>query len=283
MAFGQSVRYATEMSDSIVPAPHSLAKKPLAEAIFELRWALRPGDFPGIQDDPGFRILVGRYYDKIRNDYGTTVDLPAARVPESMTPHAVRHQFRAGQNQWPLTQIGPGVVTFNETKAYTWEGFSTNVSKIVNALFTAYPTDIVPLIPIQIMLRYVNTVLYNPLEADKPLLQFLGDNLHTSLVMEPLLFDEPDQANSPSNIMLTLSYKLDTIQGSGSLLFVNGEQEGKPAIVWEINIMTKEGNTPKIPEDINAWIVKAHAIAENWFFTLCRGDLLGRFEGSDEK
>jgi uncharacterized protein (TIGR04255 family) len=64
---------------------------------------------------------------------------------------------------------------------------------------------------------------------------------------------------------------------------VNGEQEGKPAIVWEINIMTKEGNTPKIPEDINAWIVKAHAIAENWFFTLCRGDLLGRFEGSDEK
>lgn len=270
------------MSSDVVPEPHNLAKKPLAEAIFELRWALRKGSGP-VEEDPGFRILVGRYYDRIRNDYRTAVDLPVSQVPESMTPYAVRHQFRAAPDQWPVTQIGPGVVTFNETTAYDWKPFREKVSRIVQSLFDAYPTDISALTPTQVTLRYMNAVLFDPSTSDRPILTFIKDFLHASILVDPLLFDEPEQANSPTNVLLNLTYAINKVQGIGSLLFVKGEQEGKPAIIWEINIRTKDEYCPTSPNDIDEWLGKAHEVAEKWFFTLCRGTLLKSFEGADEK
>ncbi len=270
------------MNNYVLPKPRNLAKKPLAEAIFELRWALRKGAGPG-EEDPGFRILVGRYYDRIRNDYRTTIDLPISQVPESMTPYGVRHQFRAGPDQWPVTQIGPGVLTFNETTAYDWVPFREKVSRIVQSLFDAYPTDIAALTPTQVTLRYVNSILFDPSTSDRPILTFLKDFLHTSILIDPLLFDDTELANSPTNALLTLTYAMDMIHGTGALLFAKGEQEGKPAIIWEINITAKDGDCPRNPIDIDEWIKKAHDVAEKWFFTLCRGDLLKSFEGSDEK
>ena len=51
------------MSDSEIPAPRDLPNKPLVEAIFEFRWALQSNPAGG--HDPGFRILLGRFYDRV--------------------------------------------------------------------------------------------------------------------------------------------------------------------------------------------------------------------------
>ena len=51
-----------------IPERHPLENKPLVEAIFELRWALEAQQ-PGIALDPGFRIFLGRYYDRVRAEY----------------------------------------------------------------------------------------------------------------------------------------------------------------------------------------------------------------------
>lgn len=48
------------MTDDCIPQPHELANKPLVEALFELRWELEPGDHPGVERDPGFKILRKR-------------------------------------------------------------------------------------------------------------------------------------------------------------------------------------------------------------------------------
>lgn len=55
-----------------------LPNKPLAEAIFELRWALDEKRVQGLAVDPGFRLLVGRYYDRVKGNYPSVVDLPTA-------------------------------------------------------------------------------------------------------------------------------------------------------------------------------------------------------------
>ena len=101
-----------------------LPNKPLAEAIFELRWALNDVG-PGFSDDPGWQLLPGLYYSKVRDTYPHQVSLPATHLPTEVSGHMVRHQFRVGADKWPLTQLGPGILTVNETEGYTvWEDFS---------------------------------------------------------------------------------------------------------------------------------------------------------------
>lgn len=93
-----------------------LANKPLVEAVFELRWALKKNG--PLTSDPGFQLFQGRYYDRIKETFPFAKSLPAAEVPEAMTGHTVRQQFRASEEGWPVTQIGPGILTVNETVAY---------------------------------------------------------------------------------------------------------------------------------------------------------------------
>ena len=112
------------MVTDIVPESHDLPNKPLVEALFELRW--KP-DEDASRGQTAFRLFFGRYYDKIREGYPEIEDLPASQVPEALTPNIVRHRFRARPNQWPLTQIGPGILTVNETEKYKWDSFRERI------------------------------------------------------------------------------------------------------------------------------------------------------------
>ena len=55
----------------------NLTKKPLIEAVFEVRWQLREHkQQPEIKQDPGFKFLVGSYYERVKEKYPTTFELP---------------------------------------------------------------------------------------------------------------------------------------------------------------------------------------------------------------
>ena len=123
------------MQDNEIPKPRELPNKPLVEAIFELRWKLRELAPQMPAHDPGFRIALGRYYDMVRKDYPAMVDLPTSQVPEDMTAYAVRHQFRVKEDKWPLTQLGPGILSVNETDGYTWETFKPRLEAAVKAIY----------------------------------------------------------------------------------------------------------------------------------------------------
>src|SRR3954453_16834026 len=100
------------MQTDAIPTPQNLPKKPLVEAWFELRWKIDENPKrKGIVSN----ILLGRYYDKIRTSYPAPEELSAAMVPEEMIPYTARHRFRAAEMQWPLTQLGLGILTVNDT------------------------------------------------------------------------------------------------------------------------------------------------------------------------
>src|SRR5437773_12485491 len=105
-----------------IPNPHPLPKKPLVEAIFELRWVLQqPSEGEAI--DPGFPIFLGRFYDKVSSDFPESENQPAALMPEMMTPYVVRNRFRKTTGGWPLVQIGTGIFSVNDTEGYDWSTF----------------------------------------------------------------------------------------------------------------------------------------------------------------
>ena len=56
------------MSEELIPEREDLPNKPLVEAIFEVQWALSSVEGQA-EVDPGFRILLGRLYDRVRSEY----------------------------------------------------------------------------------------------------------------------------------------------------------------------------------------------------------------------
>ncbi len=260
--------------------PSHLPNAPLAEAIFELRWELEPRP-PGIQHDPGFRLLLGRYYDRIRERYPFAQDLAVSQVPEDLAAYAVRHQFRAGKEAWPVTQLGPGILTVNETHAYEWDKFQPLLLESISATFESYPSDIRKFTPAHAELRYVNAI---PIEDASAviLLDYLREKLHIDLSIQADLFENPNASKAAGSLNLNLGYELDQPKGVGTLLFATGTSEGKPALIWQIQVRSLKEHAPKSAEEFEPWLSAAHGLIEKWFFTLCDGPLLESFRRKPE-
>ncbi len=47
--------------------------------------------------------------------------------------------------------------------------------------------------------------------------------------------------------------------------------------MWE-TIVHSSSNFPKLVNELNEWLTKAHGITNDWFFKLIEGDLLERFK-----
>jgi uncharacterized protein (TIGR04255 family) len=257
-----------------------LLNKPLAEAIFELRWALDEKSRQGLPVDPGFRLLVGRYYDHVKGDYPNVIDLPAAQIPEELTAYTVRHQFRASRDGWPVTQLGPGIVTVNETTAYSWETFKPRILSAIAALLDSYPREIAPCVPNEVMLRYLNATPV-PTQAEGSLLGFLKESLHTTVSLEPTLFPSSKVAESPLGFNLNVVYPLEKPLGVITLTLALGKSHDVPSLIWELSVRSKGPHAPQERNQFETWTVDAHEMIENWFFLLCRGNLLDRFKGRD--
>jgi uncharacterized protein (TIGR04255 family) len=265
------------MTQDLIPKPHELANKPLVEAIFELRWALESGELPGIQRDRGFRILFGRYYERVRKEYPEVVDLPSSVIPEELSAYVVRHQFWTAKGVWPVTQIGPGVMTVNETAGYTWEGFRPRVMKAVEYLFASYPLDIADLRPVRAELQYIDALAFDPKQED--FFAYLEESLHTRISIDGNLFHDSVESKKPIGFNLRLAFPLSNPKGIGVFSFSEGTRDDKPAVIWNTIVRSFEEHTPCQPEEIEKWLGAAHEITDKWFFTLARGKLMSIFEG----
>ena len=112
-----------------------LKHAPLVEAIFEARWAPPAGTTV----DSNYKLFVGRFFDRLLKKYPEPEDLPTASMPEAFVYGQVQQRFRAEKGGWPVVQVGPGVVTVNDTTRYSWENFQPRCSEVVDTVFEAYP------------------------------------------------------------------------------------------------------------------------------------------------
>lgn len=261
------------MANDVIPESHDLANKPLVEAMFELRW--KTDEHPS-KGQTAFRLLFGRYYDRVRGTYPEVEDLPASQVPEALTPHIVRHRFRSGPNQWPLTQIGAGILTVNETEKYKWDPFREKIGGSLTALFESYPTDISPFAPTQVELRYINLLPFDVWNGG--ITDFIANNLHTTISLDEKLFDGPRDTSRETGLDFSMSLRLKKPEGIGTLMFGTGESDNKTGILWQIIIRTHPRSVPQSCDDIIKWTDDAHDVVDRWFFTLARGSLMDSFD-----
>ena len=171
-----------------------LNNKPLVEAIFELRWQLL--DEPnGYIYDPHYKLLVGQVYEKIKHIYPFHQTLPQASMPDEISAYIVQHRFRIEENKWPLMQIGPGIITLNETQSYHWDDFKKRIADLIDTIFSIYPSNNSGLKPNGLLLRYINAIDFNFGEND--IFAFFKDQLKTNITFHESLFHETGVKNQP--------------------------------------------------------------------------------------
>jgi uncharacterized protein (TIGR04255 family) len=249
-----------------------LRNPPLGEAIFEIRWQLQEST-PGLTNDPYYNLLIGMLYGKLEEQYPFHQQLPTASIPAEMLAGIVQHRFRAAEDKWPLFQLGPGVLTVNDTRGYTWNDFKGRVLEVVNALFGVYPSS---LVIINVVLRYINAIEFN--FSNENIFEFLRERLKTDISLHPPLFEESDVQKAPVGFDCRFAFDCTKPKSTINLRFARGKRQEHDTLVWEAFASTPSDHVPELPSGLEAWLEGAHDVLENWFFKLAEGDLLRSFE-----
>jgi len=254
-----------------------LLNPPLAEAIFELRWELLSDQQTGRFRDVAYPMMYGRIYERLKKDFPLIEDLPSTQVHPEAGPFVVRHRLRKEKNGWPLVQIGPGIITVNEDKSYSWTSFQQLILRLVDSIVDLYPSSSLPLNLIKSEIRYINGIPFD-LQKEHPL-NFLAEKLHLKVEVDPEIFAHNEIDEKPNGVSLNLAYALNRPVGNFALSANLGQVLERPALIVQTVIQSLGETVPQDKENFEPWLSQAHMVAENCFQSLCKGALMQRFYG----
>jgi uncharacterized protein (TIGR04255 family) len=252
----------------------NLKNKPLVEAILEVRWNISndPVKFP-LGFDPNNTLLLGRFSERAEKDYPVRELLPNSQVPDIMVPFMVQHRFRKSPNGWPLVQIGPGIMTVNETAGYTWATFKPLCENAVKYLFEAYP-DKNSFKAQDVVLRYIDAV---DVDFEKEnIFSFLEKKMKTTISLPENLFAGTDIEANPRGFNWQVSFFYKKV-GNITVQFGMGVSNNKPSLIWETLVQSTPNILLAVPSDFSVWLENAHNVTHDLFFKLIDGELKERF------
>jgi len=245
------------------------------EAIFELRWELQEPQ-SGMKVDPHYKILIGRIYDKVSAEYPFHEQLPTATMPDEIAAYIVQHRFRKEKEKWPLIQIGPGIITLNDTDSYVWEDFEKRVINVIDTLFQTYPEAEKNLKINGLLLRYIDAVEFD--YGKNRIFDFLKEKMKINLEVHRRLFEGTGVEDSPLNFATRFAFTSTKPKGAVHLGFARGRKKDSDALIWETMVQSIGDDAPKTRDGIISWVRDSHSLADDWFFKIIEGELEKRFE-----
>jgi uncharacterized protein (TIGR04255 family) len=253
-----------------------LLHPPLLETIFEVRWELVNDEKNGRMHDPSYPMMYGRFYERVKKDFPIIEDLPSTQAHPDATPYVPRHRLRKEKNGYPLLQVGPGVITVNQARGYSWDAFRLLILRVVEAIVELYPEG-ARLNFIKCELRYVNGIRFD-LARENPL-AFLGEKLHMKVELDPEIFAQTGMNERPNALGLNLAFALEKPMGNLAISVSLGQFEGKPAMIQQTLIHSFGELVPSDVESFTPWLDEAHGAAESCFQVFCKGELMEKFAG----
>lgn len=251
-----------------------LKNKPLIEVIFEMRWELEE-KAPNIFVDPHHKLLLGRFYERLGEIYPYHEELSTASVPDEISYYITKQRLRSAENDWPLIQIGPGIITLNETTKYKWEDFRERISQMLKTFLESYPNS-EKLIFNKLLLRYIDGIEFN--YEKNNILDFLAEKMKTNINLHNKLFEKTGVINAPENVDLRFSFPSETPKGLVQVRFAKGKKEEKDFLMWETMVHSFDDDVRSSKEEIMKWVDESHDLSGDWFFKIIEGELEERFK-----
>jgi len=250
------------MDNSHIP---KLLSAPLQEVIFELRWKLNFDPQSQVYVDKEFQFAFANFSGLSANKLKHKVLLKSSAVPDFLFVNRPVYQFWAGENQYPVFQLGPGVFTVNETdKNYEWKHFRELILEGIEWLKKSY-SGMLDLSMAE--LRYIDAIEVTD-DNQKDLSKFIVNNLKIEInnqIIDHRLTD----------IQLHQRFKIDN-ENSLSLLVTNGLKNNNQAKA--IILQTSYNKTTNITfENLTVWIDVAHNTCSSLFKQMISKNLYEQF------
>lgn len=239
-----------------------LKNAPLKEAIFELFWT-SPLDHTGFPIDNEFDLAQGKFSSIISSAFPTHKRIFPANSPVKMYGRPF-HQFWKGEVKWPVTQLGPGILTVNDTNEnYIWDpNYRNDIHAAINALNNSYSKK---LSFNKVSLKYIDTV---DIPSTENITNFIGKNLQTDLINK---YELPGTFKGLNiNQVFTHNESQVGINIQTAINNVNGNK----AIIW---ITSVEKNGEFSADDIFGWLDQAHNTSSTLFVKMLNPEFYASF------
>lgn len=236
-----------------------LPNAPLIEVIFELRWIVSAHEMQEIQ------YIHGDLYPLVKEEYPYRETIQS--FPLDFQIIAPTHRFRRAENDYPLIQVGPGLLTVNTTDAsYFWDDYQSKVLSAVENLQRIYSFKETH--QPRFVLQYIDLIKFDFENSDA--LTFLKDKLNISI--ENGFYKTNAHTK---NLILVLGYENEL--GVINFNLNRGKNlKGEEGIAIQTNITSKQGETKLV--DLKKWLHEAHELCSSSFKEMTKGALYGSFK-----
>ena len=245
-----------------------LTNPPLIEAILEIKWELRPNS-AGDLVDSYYSLLIGKIHERIFQKFPEYFPLPLSDFPVEMIPYCVQYQYRSPDGKWPLCQLGPGILTYNdgesEDHTYSWETLKTNSDLLLNAFFESYPSKN------DLKIKGVHLHYMNGLDVhfeQQSIFNIINDALSVSVAFPPTMFERTPTVDKPFFVDIKTSFPHENPQGIVNIGIKRGNRNGKDMLFVDLGLQTNDADVPQGITSIKAWIENAHQSSHDLFSAL---------------
>lgn len=230
-----------------------LPNAPLQEVIFEALWEIE-FDPSGNPIDPNFELAQGVFANLIKKEFPFRRRTIPQNIPINIYPKPI-HQFWKSENNWPVIQIGPGILAVNDIdENYHWEkSFRKNIEFAVENLKKSYENN---LKFIKLSLRYIDAIELPDLYAKKDINTFINENFNLKVNNNFSSIGRQTGININQVFLLQDGSKLNFIISNGT------SKNSKPSIIWQTNVYI---NSDPIEIEILKWLDSAHEITSSIF------------------
>lgn len=270
-----------------VKGSNRLAKAPLAEVVFELRWGLQngPDNQAVLHADPGSVPLLEAfttYMKKAKFGFFRDMSHPLQTGPYGV----VRRYFLDPETPYPIMQIGVGIFATNASSQYQYTEFRQQVVSGVSALLSAYPKiDFFPLVPQYLELRYVDVFDQSVMDGAS-FFTFLNSETALKLGLPPML-SGPNQVTTKPAGRIVYEAELRGWKGSRVVVDIASAAQGaagEAAIRMITTVRTLASGVPLVkgklsyPGKVAKWLDFAHGVTSPLFKEIISDRVMQKFE-----
>lgn len=242
-----------------------LSKAPLQEVIFELRWELQVDENTNNMMDKGFDLALGAFGRIIKEQFPEVEKKIPPDIPVQVLQYQPIYQFWSQGHSWPVIQLGPGIMTVNETdENYDWDKkYFPIVISAIKWLNEAYDSKINFKVA---SLKYIDSIMINDYDFND-WNSFINENLtfnfhnefDNSKRLKKFSFSQVFDIENDSNLHVTIS---------------NGTKKNQEVLIWQSAVTsTNEQSFSNLTE----WINFAHRGTSELFKNITKKDFFESF------
>lgn len=245
-----------------------LPKAPLQEVIFEVRWDLDLDPETQRLQDNGFDLALGKFANAIEGQFSFPLKKVPGDIPIDFFNHQPVHQFWTNEQTWPVVQLGPGIMTFNDTdNNYEWENNFFPTLKILLAQLCKAYSKSKGLNFTDYTLRYIDVVKIADYSFEN-WSTFIQSSLNFSFEN---LFDTRGKLKE-----FNFQQTFEQPDGGGlTIVIANGKNKKREEVlIWQIAITQ---NKKADLEALLEWVKNAHEVTSQVFLEICKKEFYASF------